>query len=64
MYVCMCSGVTESEITQYINNTTDEVSLENLQNDLNVCNGCGQCECHLNCMIDSFQQKNHNNLSG
>lgn len=41
MYVCICSGVTESDIHDVVSEGCH--SLEHLQQTLGVCTACGRC---------------------
>jgi len=40
MYVCLCKGITESQVQQAINNGAD---YKTLREDLGLASDCGQC---------------------
>ncbi len=43
MYVCLCKGITDSQIRSAIED--DAQSLRDLRDDLGVMTQCGQCAC-------------------
>jgi bacterioferritin-associated ferredoxin len=50
MYVCICKGVTESQIHQAIGRGVRR--LEDLSRELGLATGCGQCACYAAEMLD------------
>jgi bacterioferritin-associated ferredoxin len=50
MYVCICKGVTDSQIHEAIGRGARR--LEDLSRDLGVATGCGQCACFAADLLD------------
>ena len=44
MYICICNGITDSQIKEAVANGVG--SFEDLQQQLGVANQCGECKCH------------------
>ena len=49
MYICICNGVTEREIRRCIDQGAR--SLADLQRELGVAAGCGQCATSARCLL-------------
>ena len=52
MYVCICKGITDSQIQQALNNGADYKSL---REDLGVATDCGQCGNHCKNLVKENQ---------
>ena len=55
MYVCICNGVTESQIREAIAGGAS--SLEALNSELGVASQCGSCSEHALSLIHEFQPR-------
>lgn len=44
MYVCLCKGVTDSQIREAVNNGAE--SMREVREQLGVSTQCGKCVCH------------------
>ncbi len=55
MYVCMCNAINEDPIRKA--REKGPVTLEQLQRELGVGNGCGQCKEHVEQMLCDKSQK-------
>ena len=54
MYICLCSGVTDSEIKEaYINGKT---TFKDLTKELNICGDCGKCKDEINQCINLMEK--------
>lgn len=49
MYICVCNGVTESEIRSSIE--AGARSFGDLQRELGIASGCGQCTQETKCLL-------------
>lgn len=55
MIVCICNAVTEKEIREAVQKGAG--SLSSMQNNMDVCNQCCQCECKAKAIILDENQK-------
>jgi len=54
MYVCLCNGVTDSQIKSAIKNGCD--SYAKIRQTLSVANQCGRCACEIKKMVNLNEQ--------
>ncbi|MBY0269367.1 MAG: (2Fe-2S)-binding protein [Burkholderiales bacterium] len=55
MYICVCNGVTEREIRSSIE--AGARSLDDLQRELGVASGCGQCKQEAKCLLREVRRE-------
>jgi len=55
MYICICKGLTENDIKEYINNGCH--SLKKLKRKSGAMTGCGLCKKHCKDMIKKEKKK-------
>lgn len=53
MYVCLCKGVTDSQITQAV--AAGAKSIKDLRRDLGVATQCGRCSCVAREMVKELK---------
>lgn len=53
MYVCLCKGITDSQIRQAIESGAN--SIKDLRRSLGVATQCGKCSCFTKEMLKSYQ---------
>lgn len=57
MYVCLCKGVTEKDISQQVDMGC--CSMRELKSELGVATQCGRCACHAQAVLkQSMANKN------
>lgn len=49
MYICVCNGITERDIRNAID--AGACSFSDLQRDLGIASGCGQCAQETRCLL-------------
>ncbi|WP_086933531.1 bacterioferritin-associated ferredoxin [Agarilytica rhodophyticola] len=49
MYVCLCKGVTDSQIREAVNNGAE--SMRAVREQLDVSSQCGKCACHVRDLV-------------
>ena len=52
MYVCICKGITESQIIDVMNSGAS--SMRDVRNQLGVNNQCGKCLRHTRAIVESY----------
>ncbi|MEY4589226.1 MAG: hypothetical protein RL497_1302 [Pseudomonadota bacterium] len=60
MYVCLCKGVTDSQIRRAINEGA--TSLRALRQELDVMTQCGKCGCHTRDLLNQELSARDNSL--
>lgn len=55
MYVCVCNGVNERDIRSAVD--AGARNLGDLQRDLGVATGCGQCEQQAKCLLKEARRE-------
>lgn len=58
MYVCLCRGVTDSQIQSAIENGAQ--TLSQLRKNLGVAGQCGKCACSAQELLDAAKNNNQN----
>jgi bacterioferritin-associated ferredoxin len=55
MYICICHGVTESQIRDAVQSGAD--SLETLSVELGIGTRCGSCVCAAECLLEEVTEE-------
>jgi bacterioferritin-associated ferredoxin len=60
MYVCVCNGVNERDIRNAVEAGARD--LGDLQRELGVASGCGQCEPHAQCLLREARRESRSSV--
>ena len=61
MYVCLCRGVTDSQIKEAVLNGAD--SLRAVRKELGVMTGCGKCACETRDLVKDTIESTKNTMN-
>jgi bacterioferritin-associated ferredoxin len=55
MYICVCEGVTESQIRDAVHSGAGTFEL--LKKELRISERCGTCECAAQCLLEEVREE-------
>ncbi|VUD52544.1 Bacterioferritin-associated ferredoxin [Thalassocella blandensis] len=59
MYVCLCKGVTDSQIREAVNGGAE--SFREVKNQLGAATGCGRCACDVRDLVKATLESDSDN---